>query len=195
LQEEYSLSQIRQELMGHPHFRNLVNNRIRMRLPLHLVPVSAVGNNFAEYDPKTRTMRKKRGGKIDPFNVDLSIGYTITDQLRLRSSHQVSRFDRIKAPIFRILGHVMDWIEIALEISPWLVAVPRWVPLDNVVTLIRQADAWFARSEQELREAIAQEMGKVTDRKSAIESIMKVQELRRIMFEKQFPDSDLTRDP
>ncbi|MBY8877253.1 hypothetical protein [Actinacidiphila acidipaludis] len=84
----YTLEQIRERLMRHPHFSSLVASRRtwktrRMAVPpgrIRLLPVSSVGLEFAFLD-STGEMRKRANRRPEPYNVDLAFGAVLPDLL------------------------------------------------------------------------------------------------------------------
>jgi hypothetical protein len=84
----YSLEQIRERLMRHPHVSSLVASRStwktrRMAVPpgrIRLIPVSSVGLEFAFLDSEGQ-MRKRANKRPEPYNVDLAFGAVLPDLL------------------------------------------------------------------------------------------------------------------
>src|SRR5262245_28094214 len=87
LQDKYSFKQVKDELLNNENFRKFISQRVDLHSPVHLIPTSSLGKDFAVFDLKDLRMKKVKGGKIKPYNVELSIGMTITDQLLLLSNH------------------------------------------------------------------------------------------------------------
>ena len=60
-------------------FRSITEQQGR---PVYLVPVSAVGDKFAQYDPATQQMKKLPRGMVRPTYVDLPLALTVADHLK-----------------------------------------------------------------------------------------------------------------
>jgi hypothetical protein len=74
-----SLGRIKKKLLKHNAFRNIIEQRDGR--PTYLLPVSAVGNGFAEFDPVTQQMKKRADGLVQPIHVDMSLTFTLVDHL------------------------------------------------------------------------------------------------------------------
>lgn len=70
---------VRTMLMASPGFRDLVREHSARRV-IRLIPVSAVGHDFAYLDG-SGTVRKKPGGTLQPQNVDLPLASVVPDVL------------------------------------------------------------------------------------------------------------------
>lgn len=77
--QDARLGIVRTMLMDSPGFRDLVNEHSARRV-IRLIPVSAVGHDFAYLD-QGDTVRKKPGGTLRPLNVDLPLSAVVPDVL------------------------------------------------------------------------------------------------------------------
>lgn len=75
--ENTRLGIVRNVLMSNPGFRDLVHTHSTRRV-VRLVPVSAVGTNFATLDGGG-TVTKLPNGKVDPTNVDVPLSAVVPD--------------------------------------------------------------------------------------------------------------------
>ena len=80
--ERHPLSLIKETLLKHRGFSNIIDQQ-KAKCPVHLLPVSAIGNEFAAYDPASQQMKKLPNGMIAPSRVDLSVTFTIVDYLTM----------------------------------------------------------------------------------------------------------------
>lgn len=96
-----SLGKIKKKLMVHTSFRNIIEQR--KSRPTYLIPVSAVGNGFAKFDPVTQQMKKLPNGIVEPKHVDMSLTFTLVDYLTKIATQDDST--REKDGIF-----VRDWL-------------------------------------------------------------------------------------
>jgi hypothetical protein len=58
-------------------------NEFSRSAPVRMVPVSAVGDNFAWFDPATGKMKKQPDALARPYNVDVSLALTLYDHLKI----------------------------------------------------------------------------------------------------------------
>jgi len=191
LHPQHTLQEVRDLLLENHNFKKFVEQRAKWKLPVHLIPVSAVGMNFARFDRRDMRMKKVRNGACKPFNVELAIGMTITDQIQLSSIHPKRNLGALLLWITRILRGSTDVLEKSLEISQFVIGFPRFIPIDGIRRLLRDATENIQVSEDWLRSKIEEEATKIRDQKSAVESVMKIQAWRRKMFERNFPESQL----
>jgi hypothetical protein len=77
--QDARLGIVRTMLMDSPGFRDLVDEHSARRV-IRLIPVSAVGHDFAYLD-QGDTVRKKPGGTLRPLNVDLPLSAVVPDVL------------------------------------------------------------------------------------------------------------------
>jgi hypothetical protein len=77
--QDVRLGIVRTMLMASPGFRDLVREHSARRV-IRLIPVSAVGHDFAYLDG-SGTVRKKPGGTLQPLNVDLPLATVVPDVL------------------------------------------------------------------------------------------------------------------
>src|SRR6266566_4420908 len=78
MDENDRLMAVRNELMSHPQVRNLVEHRRREKRVVRLIPVSAIGRNFATMDADGR-MVKSRNGRLRPLNVEIPLCAVLPD--------------------------------------------------------------------------------------------------------------------
>ena len=83
LAHAYGLADVRDRLHEVQDFENVIAGRERSRIPIRLLPVSAVGRGFcapAEDDP--RVMRKIHGRTPHPEGIDATIAAALLDSVR-----------------------------------------------------------------------------------------------------------------
>ena len=133
-------------------------------------------------------MKKVKGGKIKPYNVELSIGMTITDQLLLLSNHPGYRDFRPQLVwLMKIVGFVVQSVRVTVE----LFALPSIIRVDKVVELMNSASDTLKANAEELQRKIEETVRTITNQRTAIEAVMMIQAMRRTAFENQFPESNL----
>ena len=77
----FSLKTVQEILMESRQFRKFVELRRQFALPTHLIGVSAIGDNFADCDPHTGLMTKRKGAQAQPYNLDIILSFSVTDTL------------------------------------------------------------------------------------------------------------------
>ena len=208
--EVHTLQAIRDALLTHKGFSKIVEQQ-RKRHIVHLIPVSAVGNNFAEFDPVTQMMTKRHDGRIEPMFVDLSLTLTLVDYLTMISRSIQSEFpDQSEGDVVRnwawkklvqhapILGSAagpavqevgVKLISATLTIHP---VVQILISLATTMGLKMMLDAGGTKIKEyieELKSDVDSSFDKISDRRSAIDAILKSQMLRAIRFRENYPAS------
>lgn len=188
----YSLGAIRQELLKNHVFRGFVEQRRSMSLPIHLIPVSALGKNFAEFDRKEMRMKKKKGGMIQPDNVELSIGMTIEDQLTLVSKQRAARdLTPMRLAGLKLLRYVVKTAGVAAKLAD-VIALASYLRMDKILEHLAAADSRLEKGQLDLHAQIKEAMGKIVDQKTAIAAVLIIQKYRVEEFQRMFPESDLS---
>ena len=77
LSNEFDLEQVRELLFEFDHFRNLVETRNSLGSIVRLIPVSAVGNDFAIPQPNGEMQKKGKAPK--PFQVEMPLACVVPD--------------------------------------------------------------------------------------------------------------------
>jgi hypothetical protein len=197
---DISFGQIKKEIYKTQSFQNFVTQRHEFGLPTYLIPVSAVGNGFAYFDRSTMSMKKNQDAHISPYNLDLTIGLTIMDQLELiaKRAEKVEglkySLSRLLSRIARLLGLLRSVDSVAAELSSLLSAalgIP--VQLNTVLSALNKASQRLQLSAEELERQVAEAVKKVSDRRTAFEAITLVQKLLQDDFFARYPESDLRR--
>jgi hypothetical protein len=82
IDKQYSLTEIRRFLLGHRKFSSVIGLQRKANKSTYLIPVSAIGNNFARYDPASRgSMVKRRHALMEPYNLDVTLALAFSDAL------------------------------------------------------------------------------------------------------------------
>ena len=207
----HTLDAIRSALLQHKGFHNLIAQQ-RKSYPVHLMPVSAVGDNFVEYDPSRQEMSKRADGRVEPQFVDLSLTLTLVDYLTMISDAISKQFpDQTESVIVRnwvwkklraaapllgasagpISGPLLSTITSFHPVLQVLVSVAATLSLQKIMdaggTKLQQTVEQLAKDTDEA-------FGKITDRQSAVEAILKNQVRRAVKFREQYPGSYFASD-
>jgi hypothetical protein len=207
----HTLDAIRSVLLQHRGFHNLIAQQ-RKSYPVHLMPVSAVGDNFADYDPSRQEMTKRANGRVEPQFVDLSLTLTLVDYLTMISDAISKEFpDQTESVVVR------NWVWKKLRAAapllgasagpisgPLLSAITSFHPVLQVLvsvaatlSLQKIMDASGTKLQQtveQLAKDTDEAFGKITDRQSAVDAILKNQVRRALKFREQYPGSYFASD-
>jgi hypothetical protein len=77
----HSLDEIRGFLLSHEKFSGVVEQRRELGEPTYLIPVSAVGDDFARYDPHSHGMVKQPNAVPKPYHLDITLALAVTDTI------------------------------------------------------------------------------------------------------------------
>jgi hypothetical protein len=204
----HPLEKIRDAMLEHPQFRNVVEQICEFG-PVHLVPVSAVGPNFAVY--QKGEMKRRRGAQINPTLVDLSIGLTMVDYIYQLSRQPDPNLVRDEDAIYRaggllwlaerakwILGkvagrkkgaeHVGGLISVLLDSMPGGLITAL---LKGVTKYAEVAETRLENVAKNLKATIKSMTDGIHDKDSALTNVVQIQAALVGAFEKEFPASRL----
>jgi hypothetical protein len=170
LLQQYSLDEVRSRLMeSSRRFRDFVDVQ-REFGTLRLIPVSAVGLDFAEPGPNG-AMLKKPGSAFEPYQVEMPLVSVIFDQLDFASKkkgfarqawfNQLTRRGVISGPIMQFLL-LVAWVTTAFSVNVSIFALNPGIFISgvmnhfspNVVVPPVQTDPWkLAATKQVIKRA------------------------------------------
>jgi len=207
--KRHPLSLIRDTLMKHNGFKNIIRQQQDSR-PVHLLPVSAIGKNFAKYDAASQQMKKLPNGRIEPSYVDLSLTFTIIDYLTIVATDlgkelpEVSDDTLIRSwflkkamaalpysaaaagPIISVGSH---FLHLAALTNPVFQVLISGASLLGARALIKAGSNRVHESIGEFRDRIEAEHKSIKDRHSAADAVLKIQMMMAERFKRRFPDS------
>jgi hypothetical protein len=209
----HSLAKIKKKLLKHNGFRNLVEHQNGR--PVYLLPVSAVGDNFVEFDPVTQQMKKKPDGLIEPSYVDMSLTFTLVDYLKkisaqLRNEHPFDARDVV----------VRDWVwEKVLLLAPLLglltgpavslggqvlfsqaqVSIPLQIVISAAATLglkslLSASGTKIKGIVEEIKWEVDSARQHISSRQSTLEVILRRQHSLALRFRELYPESLLASE-
>jgi hypothetical protein len=192
----YQLRRIQDELFRIVPFRELLEHQSRLA-PIRMVPVSAVGDNFAWLDPTTGKMEKKPGAFARPYNIDVSLSLTVYDHLKIladgldaRISSEIARGRRtieVIDAVRRIAESAASWSVIATIVH---VLGPNVL---GAMEIIKGIDYFLGKSRDKIDNKIQTILETVDDQKSAFGAVLAIQALLMQRFEERLPDSNLNK--
>lgn len=99
LEDKYTLLQVRNRLWEDvQEFRDVVTLRLNADCPVRLIPISSIGNQFAELQPDGRTMKKMpNANEPRPVQVEVPLAYVLTDAIEA----EISKLERKEAEILQ----------------------------------------------------------------------------------------------
>jgi hypothetical protein len=188
-----SLEEVRDYLMENENFSAIVRQIRWQRLPAHLIPVSAVGDGFAEWDPVASTMKKCRGATAQPYNLDVSMAFAISEAILRRSRAAISTADTVKKHIFKGLatgGPAVKWFtNVAISVSSNVFYDDGW--LVGAATLIEKVAARAAQNAQKALDGIEVRIQNAKDVNSAVAAILEKQQFMSVRFLDAHPAANL----
>lgn len=183
----YSLDEIKHELMTFKHFNEFVTHRKNypIKTPMRLIPVSALGSEFTKFDSGKGRIMKIPGGRPQPFQVEIPLACVLPDQF---ATTQL-RIEQQKGSIRYMLS------KLSIEIL-WVVAILvnflklfAWVPVAGV--LFQMTDMLTDKGLDALKEAHRKSQIKIDNMASAIKSVVLSHEILIAELESKFPASNL----
>jgi hypothetical protein len=191
LLQGHDLAKIRAVLMSNQGFRDVVEHRRELAVATHLIPVSAVGPDFAVWDRKTGEMRKKPHAAPAPYNVELTLSLTISDALLTRFKQEEGRADIVRKTAINAVLYGTRGIDWLVRILPWI-SEDLWVL--RMVALWSTVNNKVTDTAQSMQQAIAERLDKIKDQNSAIENIIQIQRLLHEEFYRKNRASNLLED-
>jgi hypothetical protein len=206
LHDKYTLAEVRDRLLEHNGFSNLVESRVDRQIPVRLIPVSSVGMGFAEL--QDGVMKKIPNAVPKPFQVEMPICHVLMDKLKteietLRNKESEIMSQSVPAPTAQVgfwaslkaagAGLVQSLVEDFLPAkyqyaSPIISKAISYLEAEQ-----REAEeAARARSERlgrERDESLRQVQDQATAMKSTMDSFM----YQMSKLSRDFPESDLSR--
>lgn len=205
----HSLSAIRAAMLRHPQLRLIIGMQSKKH-PVHLMLVSAVGNDFARWDQDTQTMVKRPDGFIRPRFLDLSLTLTITDYIAMLSRKIA---EDCPADMETVVASNWIWTRI-IQNLPTLTAasagligagsiiVPPITALHPLFQLLAAGAISFAAQKgmraggahiadifNEFRKDEREALARISDKRTALDAILRNQIDRAVKFRESFPDS------
>ncbi len=179
--ERYSLKNVRENLLKMEHFKNIVNQLKELETLTRLIPVSALGSEFAELTPKG-IMKKIPNKMPKPFQVEMPLACILIDKFQIIQKQIAAEPNSIKFLLKRL------WIQFILLFTELI----KWLPLSDVMVIgivLELVKKSLERNEERLKEKTSLEA--IKNRVDAIESVVASYERLILELEKQFPESKL----
>jgi hypothetical protein len=185
----YSLKEVKEKLLNSSEaFSNLVRSRQETNTTTRLIPVSSVGQGFAELSPDG-SMKKISGEPPKPFQVEVPLACVLPDliesqqkDLNKKASQERSRSTRVTASL--------DWQEkLGEKVPGWLRGI---TGLKKAAGSAEEKKREADRRSEELRRQQAAALNKIADEQSALQSVLNSFMFIQNRLYANFPDSDLS---
>jgi len=194
LESKFRLDAVADLLKGLPVFKAIIELRERQGSGTRLIPVSAVGSNFAELQPDGR-MKKVENAKAEPFNVDLPISCLLFDllseaKIKWKGESKRHFLARLR---YQILG--------ASEALVWLGRTAAdFLPIPSALNIVKAlvnmgADKIEHVSEEkrkEMRASIGASILETSSAEAAFSQLVEYQKMETHWMVRQYPASLLS---
>ena len=174
-----SLEEARGYLMENQNFSAIVSQLRDRRLPVHIIPVSAVGDGFATWNADSNKMKKVAGATAQPYNLEVSMALAISDAVLQRSLAAASKADIVKKHVFKALatgGPIVKWLASATIFifdDSWII---------RAASLIDKVAASVAKNSEKALRDIEARIQNAKDINSAIDAVVEKQQFIAVKF-------------
>jgi hypothetical protein len=196
LLEDIGLARVRAELAKSKSFNDLVASYRHQAFPLHLIPVSAVGSDFAIFDTFSGESIRKSGSVANPHNVEFSISFAISDQVQLLAAAKGDLLQKYGYFLYSMvyLFHIALYGSLAAEhflgpIFKYYSPVP--IPMRNISRTLRELERKTSLGEKALKAKIDLARRDLVERRNAFEAIALLQSIMASQFVQAYPDADM----
>lgn len=217
VEKKYTLEQIRDCLLKEiPHFKNLVSTYNKAGKPVRLIPVSAVGKDFATLQPDG-SMEKNLSVLPQPFQVEIPLACILPDLIQADCKEAIDKMrEQANRPI-EVKANLQWWEQVGLvgggllsaaqDILPILwdsLPIPRkYKPLQDVVLKMVEFASKYAeapakqkqeaadRRSEELRQEREELFKKVKNEETAFDYALNCFLYVQNDLDRNFPESDL----
>jgi hypothetical protein len=189
---DISLETIRDVLMETRQFKNLIKQRQRINIPTRLIKVSAVGDGFAERDPLSGTMIKRRGGRAEPYNLDLVMSFALSDTLLAALKPTVDSTTSAQ-DAWRVISRISPVAGATRAIS-WLgkwATVATGMPGSSIFEALEKAAERWKHGSEERQRGMKEILDRINDVNDTIDAIIRAQNITNEDYIKNNPACNL----
>lgn len=187
-----SLDKIRDILMESRKFRNLIKQRQKTNVPTRLVKVSAVGDDFADRDPLTGVMIKRRGGRAEPYNLDIVMSFAVTDTLLAALKPTVESTTKAQAA-WRTISRISPIVGATRAISwfgKWFM-VAAGMPGSSILEALEKAAERAKLGNEERQRGMKEILDRIKNVNDTIDAIINAQNITNSDYIKNNPACNL----
>jgi len=189
---KHNLKAVRSLLTTYRPFAALIDAQFEP-YQMHLIPVSAVGPNFAQYDPDQHLMLKFPEVRLRPMNVEFSIILTLVDKLQYLSK----ALGVASRPLFKmnlkkwLLNGIVKLSNTAPDFGPFLSLFASPQVEAAFLKLIKGFDTILAKRTHDLEEKLKFLAIPAADHQMSIVILLKSVAVRYAQLLNKFPESKL----
>jgi len=185
----YSLKQVKEKLLEESDaFKNLVTNRKQDGYLTRLIPVSSVGKGFAKPLPGGG-MEKIPGKLPKPFQVEVPLACVLPDLIQNQQKELAKRGSEVSKRSTKVEADLSGREKLSQNLPGWLRGLPG---IKNWAGSAEQKTREAAERSAELRQQQKAALDKISDERSALESVVNSFILIQNQLYISFPDSDLS---
>jgi hypothetical protein len=185
----YSLKQVREKLLeSSDAFKNLVTTRKQDRSLTRLIPVSSVGKGFAKPLPGGG-MEKIPGKLPKPFQVEVPLACVLPDLIQNQQKELAKRGSEVSNRSTKVEADLSGREKFSQNVPGWLRGLPG---IKNWAGSAEQKTREAAERSEALRRQKAEALNKISDERSALESVLSSFNSIQNQLYISFPDSDLS---
>jgi len=205
IEGRYSLEEIIDCLYKIDEFRNLIRTRSRGNIPIRLIPISAVGKDFATLQ-KDGSMAKNSQALPKPFQVEVPLACVLPDMIQTKLKEIMEQKEEISDISIDVEANVTfwDWLgEIvgeAVSIVSQLLPKKYQLPADILERLIEFLDTPIEQKREvaknrmlQLQREKEEALKKVTDEETALKYVIECFINIQNRLDYNFPESNLKR--
>jgi hypothetical protein len=188
---KFPLADMVAELKRHRGFSDILEQQIASGASCFLIPVSAIGANFAYIDPADSLIKKRRNGTIEPFHLDImtsvSMVDTVLDLARIAATASPDAEEDNRPLAVRLkerLGKKLGYARMAAPAT-----FPVFGPLGvlGIIGLTLVSEKYIEDKARIFEDKVREIRQGITDQASALEAILKIQYQVLERFVARFP--------
>lgn len=185
----YSLKQVREKLLeSSDAFQNLVTTRKQDGSLTRLIPVSSVGKGFAKPLPGGG-MEKIPGKLPKPFQVEVPLACVLPDLIQNQQKELAKRGSEVSKQSTEVKADLSGVEKFSQNLPEFFRGFPG---IKNWAGSAEQKKREAAERSEELRQQKADALNKISDERSALESVVSSFNSIQNQLYISFPDSDLS---
>lgn len=173
---KHTIANVRQEILQHPGMANILRQQGEVS-PSYIVPLSAVGSNFARLDTGTGLMKKRADGVIRPFGLEVIISLMLVDTMRELNRYAMSVGD-VPEAIQRKLkanGRLVKGVRAGRIWSPLVGPIIGPLSLIAIYGLISAVERRLSKSVGDLEVEARDISRSIVDKQTAIRAVFEAQ--------------------
>jgi hypothetical protein len=170
-------------------FSGLIKQRSEVNIPTRIIPVSALGNDFAKWDRERQVMEKPKVGTPKPINIDLTLAFALSDTILVHALRKIDPKDERRTWWLWAGGKTFSG---AKEILRILKRLPLDIPyLPRTLSHLEQVAGETMEKLDERREALEAQINGAKTHNEAMELILAAQDAKKRVFLSKNPAADL----